>query len=186
MALADWTDLWGGDKFELSIDHVYAGAKALRLERVNYVEASKVLTASITDSPTIANVESYAYLTSIHSAFGFHFRATDSSNYYVAWFDILDDTQITFWLSKRVGGSLSSTGWGQIAGNYLNDWFLFKVMFCEIGNTIYAEAYIDGTLKRQETDTSPSLAGGGAVGVAIPRVAGTTGYVWLDNTKIYY
>lgn len=186
MALGDWTDIWGADKFELSTDHVYAGSRSLRLKRFNYAEAGKVLTASISDSPTIANVESYAYLTSNYSAFGFYFRATDSSNYYDCWFDIYDNTKITFWLSKRVAGTITHPGQGDITGNYLNAWHLFKVMFCEIGGIIYAEAYINGVYKRQETDTSPSLAGGGAVGVAVPRVAGTTGYVWLDNTKIYY
>lgn len=186
MSLADWTDLYGADKFELSIDHVYSGAKALRIKSVNYEKGGKVLTQSITDSPTIGNAETYAYMTSVYSAFGFLFRATDVDNYYVAYFTNYTGTSGNFLFRKWVAGVSTIIGQTSITGMDIDTWYLFKVMFCEIGGAIYAEAYINGVLKCQEVDHSPSFSGGGATGVACPRRAGTTGYTWIDETKLYY
>lgn len=186
MSLADWTNLYGGQYFSLSSDHVYEGSKALKIQRSNYAKGGKVLTQSITDSPTKGNIETYGYMSTLWSAIGFLFRATDSNNYYIASFSQRDDTRVFFQLYRWVSGASTYLGSPTITGININTWYLFKVMFCEIGGTIYAEGYIDGVLKETLTDGSPAHAGGGGIGVAAPKEAGTTGYAWIDLTKVYY
>lgn len=186
MSLADWEDLTGGADMILDTTHVHAGLKSLKIAGKNYARAVKVLKQSQTPSPTVANVVSWGYTTSVMSRFAFFFRVQDVENYYRVTFKQQTGADIHVTLGTRIAGVPDQKDAQMIDGAPLDEWIHYKVMFCEIAGSIYASVYVGGVLKADLVDPSPSFPGGGRVGVGAPHMAGSTGYTWIDDTEIYY
>lgn len=192
--MSDWNDKIGGVDFALSTTH-YEGIKSLRLMlSAGDARKIKILTQTEADNPKSVNVDFWHNMGN-NMQYSLFFRYQDLDNYYMFTFGEIpgDLTNIRCRLGVRETGgdswsAITDTGYASTGGA----WRHWKIKFCEIGGTIYANLFRGNgsrDLCAELTQSPAKFTSGGAFGVGAhpvncPACGGRN--VYLDSTYIYY